>query len=150
MALKITAASHLDHDLTPAHLAFILRRYADRTAFFIETITLPESMPAVPCGLYGPTMGDDLLLLTVGNIHMAPRPPRQYPSRLVDLPPRPSRLLTVIAGPHEGDDCVLYTAFGGPLAPKEPGDPTLSPEQRQASKDFWDVHALAAPDIDPS
>jgi hypothetical protein len=40
--------------------------------------------------------------------------------------------------------CILYTAFGGPLTPKEPGDATLSGEERQESFKFWSQHALSA------
>jgi hypothetical protein len=38
--------------------------------------------------------------------------------------------------------CMLYTAFGGPLAPKEPGDPTLKDSEREESEKFWSQHAL--------
>lgn len=47
-------------------------------------------------------------------------------------------------GPDEQDQLNCYTAFGGPLAPKEPGDPTLKPEERAKSEAFWREHALAA------
>jgi hypothetical protein len=40
--------------------------------------------------------------------------------------------------------CILYTAFGGPLTPKEPGDAALSGEERQESFKFWSQHALSA------
>ena len=39
--------------------------------------------------------------------------------------------------------CILYTVFGGPIAPKEPDDPTLTDEQRPESIAFWAEHALA-------
>ena len=37
--------------------------------------------------------------------------------------------------------CVLFTAFGGPLAPQEPGDPAC--KDVAASTTFWREHALA-------
>jgi len=37
--------------------------------------------------------------------------------------------------------CILYTAFGGPLAPQEPGDPGC--KDPVASATFWREHALA-------
>lgn len=81
----------------------------------------------------------------------ARRGDRAWNSRLIDLPPRQQHQVTVIAGPHEEPcrhcdgsldimmsgrrgpcgtcdhgkvkhACILYTAFGGPLAPQEPGD----------------------------
>lgn len=66
---------------------------------------------------------------------------RTYTSHLCDRPPRPTRLVTVIAGPHGDDACVLYTAFGGPLAPQEPGDPGC--KDVEASTKFWAEHALS-------
>jgi hypothetical protein len=91
----------------------------------------------------------------------APRGSRSWPSRLVERITRRTRLVTVIAGPHEetcrvceeGRDhlatcpgkrkypCVLYTAFGGPPAPQEPGDPSC--KDPMASTAFWREHALA-------
>jgi hypothetical protein len=156
-------ASHVDHGLTEDQLRHLLDRFADRAAFFIETIELPEDLGTVPCGLWGPSMGD----APIGDdavVH-ASRGDRAWTSRLVDRPTRPTRLVTVIAGSHEepcpqcttcaaNNDCptchgagnlkypcVLYTAFGGPLAPQEPGDPGC--KDPVASTTFWREHALA-------
>lgn len=39
----------------------------------------------------------------------------------------------------------IFTAYGGPCAPREPGDATLSSdEEKKESADFWAQHALAA------
>lgn len=142
--------SHLDHALTIAQVDYLLERFADRDAFFIETIELPENLGTVPCALYGPTMGDVPIELGTLYITYERRGDRSYASRLISLPPRPTRMVTVIAGPHEGIPCVLFTAFGGPLAPREPGDPTLhamaEPEKTaelEKSEAFWAVHALS-------
>jgi len=156
-------ASHVDHDLTEDQLRYLLDRFADRESFFIETLTLPRELGTVPCGLYGPTMGDPPI--GEDEVEYAPRGDRAWSSRLMrELPPRPQHEVTVIAGPHEEDcaargplgpctrgqiehlgmhpsygthlepcgacggtgkishACVLYTAFGGPAAPQEPGD----------------------------
>lgn len=45
--------SHVDHGLTEVQLKYILDQFADRQAFFIETIELPDDLGTVPCGLYG-------------------------------------------------------------------------------------------------
>ena len=50
--------SHIDHGLTEGQLRYLLDRFADRNAFFLETIELPDQLGTVPCGLYGPIMGD--------------------------------------------------------------------------------------------
>ena len=39
---------------------------------------------------------------------------------------------------------MLFTAFGGPLAPREPGDPDMTDAKEIAeSKKFWSEHALS-------
>jgi hypothetical protein len=38
-------------------------------------------------------------------------------------------------------DCILYTAFGGPAAPQEPGDPGCKDPEKSTT--FWRDHALA-------
>jgi hypothetical protein len=139
--LTIHDDSHLDHDLTPAHVAFLRSRFADKVGFFVETVELPDELSDLVCGLYGPTMGD--APVTEGVSFVA-RGDRAYSTRTVARPTRPTRLLTVIAGPHKDAPCVLYTAHGGPMAPREVGDPTLPTEEARAeSAAFWAVHALA-------
>jgi hypothetical protein len=131
--------SHVDHGLTEAQLGYLLERFADREAFFIETITLPAGLGTVACGLYGPLAGD--AAIREDEVTYARRGDRTWDSRLVDLPPRQQHAVTVIAGPHDGHACVLYTAFGGPAAPQEPGDPGC--KDPAASTAFWREHALA-------
>jgi hypothetical protein len=146
----VTSASHLDHALTPAVVAYITARFAGRDAFFIETITLPythngEALPEVPCGLHGPLMGDAPIPESECTYQV--RGERPGPSRMTARPVRTVRTLTVIAGPHEGEPCVLYTAFGGPSAPREPFDAALqgpdASEAKAASVAFWGEHALS-------
>lgn len=131
--------SHVDHGLTEAQLCYLLDRFTDRTGFFIETITLPTEQGTVPCGLYGPLMGDSVI--GEDEVTYAARGVRTWTSRLVDLPPRQQHEVTVIAGPHDGHACVLYTAFGGPAAPQEPGDAGCKDPVESAT--FWRDHALA-------
>ena len=161
--------SHVDHSLTEAQLHYLLDRFADRGAFFIEAVTLPEDLGTVPCGLYGPSMGDPPI--GEDEVSYARRGDRAWQSRLIARPARPTRQVTVIAGPHEAEcsrcnaaagawnllhcaacpdcggtqkishACILYTAFGGPSAPQEPGDPGC--KDPVASAAFWREHALS-------
>lgn len=168
--------SHVDHGLTDDQLRHLLERFANRDGFFVETITLPRDLGTVPCGLYGPIVGDPPI--REDEITHATRGARAWSSRLIDLPARQQHEVTVIAGPHEeacptcrgtGETfhidlgfgpfnqtltchacrgskkiaipCVLYTAFGGPAAPQEPGDPGC--KDLAASTTFWREHALA-------
>ena len=139
--MKITKDSHVDHDLTADHKEWILDIFSDRNEFFIEEVEMPSDLPPLPSALYGPSAGD--IPVKEGDVFYEKRGDRPYESRMIDAPKRPSRLMTIIAGPHEGDSCILYTAFGGPLTPKEPGDKTLGGYDREDSKVFWSRHALA-------
>jgi hypothetical protein len=95
MTLKITADSHCDHALTAAHKALILSTFKDRTGFFLETIPLGD-LPPLPCGLFGPSMGD--LPIPESEVHYARRGQRTVESRMVDRAPRVSTRMTVIGG----------------------------------------------------
>jgi hypothetical protein len=174
--MKIIPESHLDHHLTADQRAYIEHHFADRNAFFIEQLELPAELGTVPCGLHGPKMGD--APLNDIECRMAPRGQRPYYSRVCSRALRPVNYVTVIAGPHDvtcpvchGDQmtclvcegaktiqhkCVLFTAFGGPIAPREPGDlvrvdaatvPAAAGEAESevliASRAFWAQHALS-------
>lgn len=167
--MKLHKDSHLDHGITDAQLGNLLERFEGRRGFFIATAELPAELGDVPCNLFGPAMGDE----PVGesDVVYRARGDREWKSRIIEVAyPRRSRKVTVIAGPHDGDDCVLYTAYGGPQAPQETGDlkaqknaiearriklSDLSDEHREltatrdalreklkASREFWSQHAL--------
>jgi hypothetical protein len=168
------AESHFDHGLTVAQVDHVMQRFADRAAFFIETIELPEALGTVPCGLHGPLVGD--APVAEADVTYAKRGARAWDSRLVDRPAQQVRTVTVIAGPHEETcsicngsgrvagtgpgfgashpcprerceggklkhACIVYTLYGGPLAPQEPGDPGC--KDVLTSRTFWTVHALS-------
>ncbi len=135
--MKRHKISHLDHGLTDAQIKFIFERFGDHQAFLLKTIELPAELGTVPCGLYGPTMGDEPV--PESQVHYQVRGERKGESRMVRASARPSRLVTVIAGMYEDEPCILYTAFGGPASPKEPWDCNNDPE----SVAFWAEHALA-------
>lgn len=142
--LTIQPQSHLDHNLSQAHVNFILSAFADRDGFFIATIELPEHLPDLTCALHGPVMGDDPV--PEAEVEYVVRGTRAGASRLTNRPPRPTRWLTVIGGPYGGESCMLYTAYGshgGPLTPREPWDKSIPENEREASRDFWAVHALS-------
>lgn len=130
--------SHMDHGFTKEQWDYIFAKYADRTAFFIDTFELPDHLGTVTNELYGPSCGDAPVLES--EVAYEKRGDRAWKSRMVDRPKRPTRFVRVIAGPHkdkcprcnatgfvvgkmeECDDCnggyvkeyacVLYTAYG--------------------------------------
>ena len=138
--MKITDQSHTDHNITPAQMAYIMEKFGHRDAFFIETVDLPPRLGTVPCGLHGPLMGDDPV--PESEVTYAQRGEREGDSRLCERATREVSQVTLIAGPAGDEPCILYTAFGGPLAPQEPTDPSLADEKREESEAFWKDHAL--------
>jgi hypothetical protein len=136
--MKRHQESHLDHELTNDQIAYIFDLFKDRSEFFVETINLPYELGQVPCYLYGPTMGDEPVL--EDEVQYKRRGERSWNTRQVERPSRLTRLVTVVAGPHDGEPCILYTAFGGPSAPQELGDPNC--KDGEASFRFWKEHAL--------
>jgi len=138
--MKLHEKSHVG--VTPDVLVWVLDRFKGAGGFVKETVELPEGLTA-ESGLYGPAAGDDPV--AEGDVFYEKRGDRANRSRMVRMPKRATRLVTVIAGPYEGEPCVLYTAHGGPCAPKEPGDVTIKSEgERKESEEFWADHALAA------
>lgn len=143
MSMKITKVSHTDHNLTVGQLDFIKQKFADRTAFFLETVELPEELGTVEIALVGPATGANPVAET--DVRYVIRGGRKCATRaLPGNTPKPvSRFVTVIAGPHEAEECVLYTAYGGPAAPREPGDPGLKTmAEIEEARVFWAQHAL--------
>ncbi len=136
--MKLHPDSHVDHGLSQAQVDHLLERFADRSAFFVETVDLPDELGTVPCDLVGPSVGD--APVPEGQVSYRARGSRAWRSRVVAGPPRRSRQVTVVAGPHDGQPCVLYTAYGGPAAPQEPDDPGC--RDVAASRAFWREHAL--------
>lgn len=160
MTIRIHEDSHVDHGIPKVVVDFILKSLRGRTGFFIETITLPEiiehrhgldywqapgqvfaetKVEPVPCGLH--------LDVPESEVHYAKRGDREYTSRLCNRPPRMVREVTVIAGLHRDlpdVGMILFTIFGGPAAPREPGDPSLEGEALEESKEFWKSAALSA------
>lgn len=72
------------------------------------------------------------------------RPGRRYPSRIVYGRRLEKTELLTIGLCIDSDDglCTVFTAFPGPMAPKELMDPSLSEEERQEAEAFWRNHAL--------
>lgn len=143
MSIKILPASHVDHGVPIGTLQYALEHFAGEDKFFAKTLHLPEGFPGVPSGLYGPLAGD--APVEEGDVYYAIRGDRRTASRMVRRTDRLVRTLVVIAGPAPGEEgMVLYTCYGGQLAPREPGDISIRTwEEVVASREFWAQHALA-------
>jgi len=132
---------HADHGLTEAHFRLIEGLFAGRPdGFLATTVFLPASCGDLPCGLHGPAMGD--LPVLSPEVRWGHRGDRANLSRLVERPVRPVRQMAII-GMKEGQEVTLYTAYGGPLSPREITDPTLPEYAAEEALQFWAVHALS-------
>ncbi|HUT16609.1 MAG TPA: hypothetical protein VMY98_10230 [Anaerolineae bacterium] len=142
--MQLHKDSHVDHGLSGQQLGWILGLMSGPVpgGLFIKTVELPAELGTAPCALYGPDMGDGPV--PEAAVHYAKRGDRAYDSRLIRLPARQTRLVTVVAGPHEEHDCILYTAYAGPAALREPGDATIPSHELGASRTYWKLHALAS------
>jgi hypothetical protein len=142
--MKTTNESHTDHGLTAAHLAMIDFHFEANPpkGFTIAQLDLPEGVESLPCGLHGPsTTGQEV---PESEVQYAVRGTRKCASRLTSRPSAPSRKMTVMVALGEDGVPFLITAYGGPLAPREPGDPDIgSWDELVKSREFWSTHALS-------
>lgn len=97
--MKKHQLSHMDHGFTQAQWDHIFAKYFDKKEFFIDTFELPEGLGTVTDELYGPSAGD--APVPESEVHYARRGEREWKSRLVARPKKPTRFVRVIAGPHE-------------------------------------------------
>lgn len=142
--LMLRDDGHYDvHSITSEHINWLSQQPEVMAAKGPVTLILPEHLPELPNSLIGPASGHG----PVGNDHpevyRGKRGERNYDSKMLRGKNQTTRMITAIVRPHkETGRPFLITAFGGPLAPKEPDDPTLRDEEREESKRFWSEHAL--------
>lgn len=142
MTMKITKDSHVDHAIPKPILQHACLQFDEEVPFFMETIVLPEHLGKVPCGLYGPKMEDEV----PEDVWMVTRPGREGKTPLIKNPHRPTNLLTVLGGMHEGQ-FILFTAYGGPIMPREPWDKDIADDAELGeSCREWKKHCLAVPE----
>lgn len=119
------------------YINWILEQVGEQEEFGIQELTLPGWLPDVTSDLHSGVGVDEIV--------WAKRPNRQELSRCVRREPVPSRQVVVIWGPSGiPGDLVVYTIYGGELAPREPWDESLKTDAEKAeSKEFWATHALS-------
>lgn len=113
--MKKHAESHMDHGFTQSQWDYIFTKYADKTAFFIDTFELPVGLGTVTNELYGPSAGDPPV--RESEVVYGKRGDRAWDSRLVLKPKRPTKFVRIIAGPHE-EKCT--TCDGKGILPSSP------------------------------
>jgi len=138
---RIYNVLHHDHGIDTPQLEWILNRAdrcpitKDHIGFFIKLVQLDEG--TVPCGLYGPAMGD--APIPDDQVILEKRGDREWTDRIIDRPTRNVTDVQVI-GIREEEVTTVFTVYGGPLAPQNPEDPSC--EDVDASTKFWSEHAL--------
>jgi len=146
MSLVILPESHVDHFAAlslqdkATIVATIMAAFKERPlveGFQLFTIEGPFPLP---CELVGPVMGQESVPESL--VRYEARKGREWPSRLTQGEPVLTTKLTIVVGPHNGYPHVLYTAYPGLPAPREPQDPSLKPEEVEESRAFWSTHAL--------
>lgn len=135
---------HADHGLTEEHIAFldeVLVANRNGGKFFQVVVKLPDHLPDLPAALYGPSVGD--APITECMVRYTRRPNRSTLTRFVDLPERRTRYMVVIGRLKKGKSKVA-TAYGASfIAPRSPGSPQLTEDERLESERFWSEHALS-------
>ena len=132
---------HKDHGITDSQWAFIEPIVKTRKPKKLPNgadhwvIEIPAELGTVPCGLYGPVMGDDPV--TDDQVRLESRNDRPWKDRLINAPMRPVGFVQVIGLIEKG---LVFTCYGGPLAPQNPDDP--SNHDPDAARAFWAKHAL--------
>lgn len=162
MLSVISGVSHLDHNFTQGHIEWLGKKFHDRDWLkkqndkqgmpdvLVVTLDFPEELGPLPCKLVGPLMDDPPV--SEDEVVYDVRGSRKYATRYhVDTArkPRPVYKMTVIAGAQRDHNFLLYynfllyTAYGGPAAPREPGDTSIDSWQEiKKSRKFWAEHAL--------
>jgi len=139
-----THVAHDDHGLSEEQTAYIQNfpPLLDRApeSFILEVVTLPENLGSVPCGLYGPSAGDEPV--NEDDVFYEQRGNRRGPSRLVRRPNREARNLVVI-GLRGGACFTMYGTRAGSSSPREPWDARETKEYADCVA-FWKEHALVA------
>ncbi len=135
---------HADHGITEDQMSFVFGflSEANPEGFFIKQVTIPANLGSVPCGLYGPAMGDEPV--AESEVQNIARGEREWTDRLVDRPFRPVDYVQVIGIRGEDGKFTLFTVYGGPLAPQNPADP--SNNDPESAKAWWAEHALSSQD----
>ena len=134
---------HADHGISPEQMEWIKAQIkaADPKTFFVQEIQIPGELGMVRNAMYGPAAGDPAV--PESEVSYRPRGDRPWSDRVVSWPTRPVNYVQAIGMPDQDNPnkIVLFTVYGGPLAPQHPDDPGC--RDVPAAKKFWSQHALS-------
>jgi hypothetical protein len=134
---------HADHGISPDQMDYIKSQIAadSPSTFFIKTIKIPAKLGKVRNALYGPAAGD--APVSESAVSYRPRGDRPWADRVVSWPTRPVDYVQALGMPDQNNanKILLFTVYGGPLAPQHPDDP--GNRDVEGSRKFWSEHALS-------
>lgn len=140
---------HADHGIKPEQMDWIKAQIAasNPKTFFIQEIQIPAELGTVRNAMYGPAAGDPPV--PESQVSYRPRGDRPWSDRVVSWPTRPVNYVQAIGMPDQNDPnkIVLFTVYGGPLAPQNPDDPSC--RDVPAARNFWSQHALSIEQWEP-
>lgn len=133
---------HADHGIGESHRDVISKLFEEAgDGFLLKTVELPSECPDLLSAINGPIVGDPPV--PSAEVFWTRRGTRRNLSRMCNRPMRPTRLMTIV-GAREGENVKIYTAYGGPCAPREITDVSLPSKEVEVSAQFWAQHALSA------
>jgi hypothetical protein len=91
-------------------------------------------------GLYGPASGDSPVEEEEVT-YLQRSEDRPYADRMIGRPVRLVNYGQVIGMKNEDGSVLVYTCYGGPLAPQHPEDPSNGDPEK--SREFWSKHAIS-------
>ena len=130
---------HADHGVSESLITWALSQVS-APGFFLTTVEIPSEFGDLQNALHGPASGD--AAVQEAEVSYIRRSADRPLSRMCARSPRATRLMTIIG--IQGEDPVVFTAYGGPPALREVGDPSLSSDEKAASASFWAEHALSS------
>lgn len=140
---------HADHGIKPEQMDWIKSQIsaANPKTFFIQEIQIPAELGSVRNAMYGPAAGDPPV--PESQVSYRPRGDRPWSDRVVSWPTRPVNYVQAIGSPDRDDPnkIVLFTVYGGPLAPQNPDDPSC--RDVDGARNFWSQHALSLEQWEP-
>jgi len=132
---------HADHGLSETEIELVKELASTKQGFFIQVIELDQNTK-LKSALMGPSVGDEPIEDEHPLVYYSVRGARPQPSKMINEVGRKATHLVIIGMGGQA----VFTAYGterGIVAPREPWDASLSDGEREASKAFWAVHALA-------
>ena len=151
--MKRVSILHADHGIPSIMIRDAVRTLVGQgleQGFFARTVPIDKEDGQVVNRLRGPASGEPVV--PESKVSYSARGDRPWKDRMCTLPATLTRELTIVGTWERSEDYpdgnfTVFTAYGGPLAPQNPEDPSNS--DPEASRLFWASHALTTAEVTP-